>query len=225
MQKDQTQKTSKYRAVLFDMDGVILNTMPYHFHAWKSVFDKKNIFVDQFEIYKREGEPGLKTLTDILAKHKTFLPQKGKEQLLIQKEELFKKIVTPIIFPGVERLIQEIKERGYLLGLVTGTSKNEMETILPDHLKRLFNTIVTGDAVTRGKPAPDPYLKALDLLHLFSSEAIVIENAPYGIQSAKEANIICIALTTSLSKDYLKKADYICNSIEEVGRLLFYSIL
>ncbi|MGA1875014.1 MAG: HAD family hydrolase [bacterium] len=214
---------SKYKAILFDMDGVIVDTMPYHFLAWKKIFASIGITVDTFEIYKREGEKGMVTLSEILDAHRKHLSREVKQRLLLEKEALFKEIVSPRLFPGIESFIEEAKGKNLLLGLVTGTSRNEMERILPLAMRKLFHISITGDAVKRGKPAPDPYLKALEALGLTSDEAIVIENAPYGIQSAKQAHLLCLAITTSLPREYLLGADYICNSVEEV-RELFLSL-
>ena len=81
-------------------------------------------------------------------------------------------------------------------------------------------TIVAGDSVKHGKPCPDPYLKAAKLLKLFPDDCIVVENAPYGIESAKRAGMYCIAVTTSLPKEYLRKADVAVNSLKEVYALI-----
>jgi beta-phosphoglucomutase len=210
-----------YNAILFDMDGVIVHTMPDHFRAWQEILQSAGIQVDKLEIYAREGEPGMVTLSGILAKYGKELPMEKKQHLLQQKETLFKQIVSPSLFPGIENLIEEAKQRGYRLALVTGTSNNEVKSILPSRLSNLFEVIVTGDSVSKGKPAPDPYLKALDSLGIKADEAFVIENAPYGIQSAKSAGLVCIAVTTSLPKEYLQDADVILDSVEEVRKLLF----
>jgi len=209
-----------YHAILFDMDGVIVHTMPDHFRAWQETLQSIGIQVGKLEIYSREGEQGMVTLSEILAQYGKKLTMEEKQRLLQQKENLFKQIASPSLFPGIENLIEEAKQRGYRLALVTGTSKNEVESILPSRLSNLFEVIVTGDSVSRGKPAPDPYLKALDSLGIKADEAIVIENAPYGIQSAKSAGLVCIAVTTSLPEEYLHDADVILDSVEEVRKLL-----
>jgi beta-phosphoglucomutase len=223
IKRSKSPMASKYKAVLFDMDGVIVDTMPYHFLAWEKIFASIGVTIDKFEIYRREGEKGMVTLSEILALRQKHLSREVKQRLLMEKEALFKEIVSPRLFPGIASFIEELKGKNLLLGLVTGTSRNEMDRILPSAMRKLFNIAITGDIVKRGKPAPDPYLKALDALSATSDEAMVIENAPYGIQSAKQANLLCLALTTSLPREYLLGADYICNSVEEV-RELFLSL-
>jgi len=79
---------------------------------------------------------------------------------------------------------------------------------------------VSGDSVKRGKPYPDPYIKAAKILGLRPNDCLVIENAPYGIRSAKAAGMFCVAVTTSLPKEYLKKADVIVDSLGQVNSLI-----
>ena len=89
-----------------------------------------------------------------------------------------------------------------------------MKRILPKYLRDLFSVIVTGDDVKRGKPHPEPYLKALKKLKLKAKDVVVIENAPFGIDSARRARLMCLALSTSLPKTYLKDADFIFPSFK-----------
>ncbi|MGA1794897.1 MAG: HAD family hydrolase [bacterium] len=211
---------SIYKAVLFDMDGVLVDSMPYHYRAWREVFRSLGISLDKMEIYKREGEQGIRSIAAILAEHGIQLSPEQMDQLLQKKEAIFKGMAAHRLFPGVESLVRELRGEGYLIGLVTGTSRGEIDYVLPGNLIHSFDVVVTGDSVEHGKPAPDPYLKAIEGLHIDPSDALVIENAPYGIQSAKKAGIFCIALTTSLPRKYLRDADMVCDSLEEVRGLL-----
>ena len=211
---------NRYKAVLFDMDGVVVDSMPYHYRAWKQVFRSLGINLDKLEIYKREGEQGIGSISSILADHGIHISVDERKKLLRKKEMLFKKMASPRLFPGIESLIKDLKREGYSLGLVTGTSRGEIDYVLPSHLIKSFDVVVTGDNVRRGKPAPDPYIKAIMDLKIKPDDAVVIENAPFGILSAKKAGTFCIAITTSLSGEYLQDADIICDSLEEVRKLI-----
>jgi beta-phosphoglucomutase-like phosphatase (HAD superfamily) len=79
-----------------------------------------------------------------------------------------------------------------------------------------------GDEVRHGKPHPEPYLRALKKMRIGSEDAIVIENAPFGIRSAKKAGLACIALETSLCRAYLKSADFIFSSYRDLRRHLCF---
>jgi beta-phosphoglucomutase len=210
-----------YRAVIFDMDGVITNTMPYHFDAWLSVLKAAGIKVSCYDVYQREGQAGLTTIKELFQQHHIKFSIDQANALLRQKEELFKKTVKIGFIKGSRPFIRKLKRRGLRLGLVTGTSRHEMEKILPRSLRRLFDVIVTGDEVRKGKPHPEPFLKAVKALKLKPKEIMVIENAPFGIRSAKAAGLFCAALETSLPRKYLLAADAILGSFEELNNLVF----
>jgi beta-phosphoglucomutase len=97
---------------------------------------------------------------------------------------------------------------------------DELKEILPLRIYNLFDYAVTGDHVKRGKPHPDPYLKAAKGLGLRPRECIVVENAPLGIESAKRAGMFCVALTTSLPREYLKRADVVVDSLEDITGII-----
>lgn len=212
--------TNRYKAVLFDMDGVVVDSMPYHYRSWDQIFRSLGVHLDKLEIYKREGEQGIGSISAILADHGIQLSEDERKKLLQEKELLFKKIASPHLFPGIESFIDDLKTEGYSLGLVTGTSRSEIDYVLPSFLIKSFDVLVTGESVKKGKPAPDPYMKAMEDLKTTPGNTIVVENAPFGILSAKKAGALCIAITTSLSGEYLQEADFICDSLEEVRKLI-----
>ncbi|MBM3244868.1 MAG: HAD family phosphatase [Candidatus Omnitrophica bacterium] len=210
------QPKGKYNSVIFDMDGVITNTMPYHFDAWFAVFKSAGIKVDCLEIYRREGQDGLTTVREIFSQNRRKISLKEAKAFLSNKEQLFKKIVKIKFVKGSRPFIRSLKAHKFKLGLVTGTSRHEAEKILPSGLLKLFDVIVTGDEVKNGKPYPEPFLKALKKLKITQKDALVIENAPFGIQSAKKAGLFCAALETSLPRKYLSGADLIFKSFVEL---------
>ncbi len=202
--------------LIFDMDGVITDTMPYHFKAWRSVFASKGIMATHGDIYKREGQRGIDSVRELfLEKNKPFTETIARE-LLQQKEELFKQIFKRKFITGSRRFIKRGAAEGFKLALVTGTSRHEAQKLLPQDLWNCFDVTVCGCDVRNGKPHPEPYLTALDKLNVKSNEAVVFENAPFGIRSAKAAGIRCVALETSLPAIYLKEADIVFGSFKEI---------
>ncbi|HPB67849.1 MAG TPA: HAD family phosphatase [Candidatus Omnitrophota bacterium] len=211
------------QAVLFDMDGVITNTMPDHYRAWHQVLlQEEGIAVPREEIYRREGQKGSVSVRELLSLyHGKYTPAKSR-RLLLAKEALFKKIVKQRFIVGARTFLRDMQRRGMLLALVTGTSRHEMHRILPDKVLRHFTVTVTGNDVRRGKPDPEPYLKALKLLHVNASRALVIENAPFGVQAAKAAGVTCFAIATSLPPCYLKRADRIFVSFKDMREKVLF---
>ena len=112
--------------------------------------------------------------------------------------------------------IKKFYAQGFKLALVTGTSRHEAQKLLPKDLWDCFDVTVCGCDVQNGKPHPEPYLKAIAKLNVALMKALVFENAPFGIRSAKAAGLFCLALETSLPSSYLKDADAIFSSFKEI---------
>jgi len=214
------KKIPKFKAVIFDMDGVITNTMPYHFDAWFKVLNDAGIKINCYDVYEREGQPGVNTIKELSRERKMKISDKEARAILLKKEKLFKRIVKTRFIKGSRPFLRKLKKRKIIMGLVTGTSRHEMKRILPKYLRQMFNVTVTGDEVRKGKPHPEPFLKALSILGLKSKDVAVIENAPFGIESAKRAGLFCIALETSLPKKYLRRADIILKSFKDLEKMV-----
>lgn len=207
------------KGIIFDMDGVITNTMPYHFRAWRIVFKKiLNLNVTHLDIYTKEGQPGTSCLKELFDKYKLQYNDKIGMKLLKDKEELFKQIVKTRFIPGARNFLKFLHKNHFKLALVTGTSRHELHKILPNNIYNIFDIAITGSDVKNGKPHPEPYLKAIRKLGLRKKEAVVIENAPCGITSAKRAGLKCLAIETSLSRKYLRNADIIFPSINDLRK-------
>jgi len=198
------------------MDGVITNTMPDHYHSWKIILKEEGLHVTYEDIYKREGQPGISSVRELSLEYQIAIDEKKAAQILRKKENLFKKIVKTRFITGARNFLKHLHRNNMRLALVTGTSRHELHRILPASLRDLFSVIVTGNDVKHGKPHPEPYLRSLKGLKIKPSEAVVIENAPFGIRSAKRAGLKCLALETSLPKKYLSEADAVFSSIKEL---------
>lgn len=206
----------KPKAIIFDLDGVIVDSMPYHFIAWYEALRPYGVRVTAFDVYSKEGERWEKSLKDFL-KRADVKPSKAiLKRISSERSLIFKKYFRRFIFKGAEDFLRYLKKKGYLLGLVTGTPEEELKKILPKRMRGVFGFTVTGDRVKKGKPHPEPYLKVAKGLKVIPRECVVIENAPYGIESAKRAGMFCIAVTTSLPKEYLKRADVVVERLEDI---------
>lgn len=204
----------KVSTLIFDMDGVITDTMPYHFRAWKSVLAREGVSVSRRDIYQREGQKGIDSVREIFREKGRIYTDVIGKRILQEKEELFKRIFKRKFIAGSRAFIKKLRSQGFRLALVTGTSRREAQKLLPSDLWNCFNAIVCGCDVQNGKPHPEPYLKALQRLKIRPCEAIVFENAPLGIRSAHKAGLLCLALETSLPRPFLKKADAVFSSFK-----------
>jgi len=205
------------KAVIFDFDGVIVDSMPYHFIAWFETLRPYGVRAGCLDVYCREGERWEKSARDFLAQNNIKPSRKLLERIFRRRRRIFGRYSRGMrFFPGAFRILRELKMRGYKLALVSGTPGIEIKRMLPAGIGRLFDVMVTGDKVRRGKPHPEPYKTALRLLGLKAAECLVVENAPLGIASASGAGIFCVAVSTSLPAEYLSKADMIVGGISAV---------
>lgn len=199
------------------MDGVIVDSMPYHFIAWYEALRPWGVRVSCFEVYAQEGERWETTLKGLLKRQNIKPTRKLLKAIFDLRQKIFKRYFKRYIFPGAGRLLAELKGRGLMLGLVTGSPLNEIQRILPVNLRRLFDVIIAGNQVKNGKPHPEPYLKAARSLGFKPEACLVIENAPFGIISAKKAGMECIAVSTSLPAEYLSGADMIVDCLDRIS--------
>ena len=204
------------KAVLFDMDGVIVDTLHFHYLAWDKMFSERGGRVSKHTVLLHEGRNSFEILPILMKESGVFIPENEWEKFIDEKREYYRSIVYLTYYPNVFETIAELRRRGFKTALVTASAKKNMEKSLNGERQKLFDVIITAEDVSKAKPNPDPYLKAQELLGVSSEQCVVIENSPLGIESAKNAGMKCIAVETTLGKDYLQQADFIVNSIEEI---------
>jgi HAD superfamily hydrolase (TIGR01509 family)/HAD superfamily hydrolase (TIGR01549 family) len=201
--------TKPARAVVFDMDGVVLDSMPIHLLTWQRTLLPLGIELTADDLFSLEGiptEPTAQRLTE------QFLGQacsdEEAQRLAESKRALFRQDFEPTLVAGIGPLLHDLRGRGYRLGLVTGSAQSVVdESLVPTGIADLFDAVVTGDQVSRGKPDPEPYRTAAERLGVPPSECLAVENAPLGIQSAKGTGMGCVALETTLPGERLPAAD------------------
>lgn len=208
----------KIKAVLFDYDGVLADTMNDNFLAWKYAFHAYGAKIVKDDYVRLEGMNPAGIAENISSKYDIDLTYLKK--IIAVKEEFYKVNNNFRSYKGIKKLVKKLKRRGLRLGLVSGASKSRIQSVTPKPLLSLFDVVVAGDQVNNAKPHREPYQKALQLLRTRSEEAVVIENAPLGIESARAAGIYCIAICTTMQKNYLSSADVVVASIPELGKKL-----
>jgi len=211
------------KAILFDMDGVIVDSLHYHNLAWDKMFRDRGGKVIEHTVLLHEGRNSREILPILMREANVFIQEDEWDEFIERKREYYRSIVELKYFPNVFETIQELKNRGLKTALVTASAKKNMEKAIPEDKRKLFDVILTAENFRKAKPNPDPYLEAQRRLGVSVNECVVVENAPLGIQSAKNAGMICIAVETTLGREYLAQADFIINSIEEL--LGFFPVL
>lgn len=203
--------TRPARAIVFDMDGVILDSPPVHLLTWQQTLAPLGIELTADDHYPLEGLP-----TEVTAQRLTerFLGKacsaREARRLANTKRALFREMFNPTCVPGIVPLLHDLQGRGYRLGLVTGSARSVVhESLAPTGVAPFFEVIVTGDEVASGKPDPEPYRAAAVRLGVPPAQCLAVENAPLGIQSAKAAGMGCVALETTLPAGWLPLADQV----------------
>jgi beta-phosphoglucomutase len=207
------------KAIIFDMDGVLVDSMPYHAEAWQQAFAAYGISVKKRDIYELEGSNHLQTVDIIFRRSGRVPTDKDAEELSSRKIEIFNRIEKVMPFDGMRELLAELAPV-YRLAVVSGSNRKTVHDLMNKYFPGVFEVIITGDDVQKSKPDPEPYLLAVERLGAPKEECIVIENAPLGIRSAKSAGLRCIAVVAYLGRESLKEADMIVDSHRELGRAL-----
>ena len=210
----------RYKAILFDMDGVITDTMKFHYEAYRQAFELLGVSLTPLDVYLTEGMPSLEVGKALVKKYGISVDDEQIKNVVEQKRELYRKLAAGHIqmYPGVKNTIGLLRDNGIKLALVSGSNKVSVDKVLDEiHMNGMFDAIVTGAENERGKPYPDPYVKAMNMLGISGENSVVVENAPLGIKSAKAAGVdYVIAVTTTLSASYLGEADDIMPSFTDI---------
>lgn len=207
-------KNLDFKAVVFDFDGVVADTMNDNYLAWKQAFAFYHVDVAQLDYFLLEGM-GRFDIARTLSKKLGISPQFEKE-IVEAKEANYKAINQFRVYPEIYPIFTLLDHRNIKMGLATGASKMRITNTLSHELSSFFSVIVTADDIVKGKPDPEPYLKAIQKLEFSASECLVIENAKLGISSAKAAGCTCFALETTVSATHLQEADAIFSNHTEL---------
>ena len=203
------------RVVCFDLDGVLIHSMPLHAQAWQEAGKHFGLRVAKRAIYACEGERGAVTAKTLLAQRTPSPSAAAIAALLQEKEQYFSELALRIrVHPLLQRQLRQLRQSRVPMALVTGTSLPEVRRAVPSKTLRMFDVVITGDSVRHGKPHPEPYRLAFRRLRVAPSQAAVVENAPYGITSARAASAgFILALASSLPKRFLREADQVVSSV------------
>ena len=188
------------KAVLFDMDGVLYDSMPNHAVAWQESMAKFGLSMSAEDAYATEGQRGIDTIRQMVKQQQgRDISEQEAQTMYDEKSNIFHLMPEAPMMPGAHELMGQIKGMGMTICVVTGSGQKP----LIKRLKRDYGDfldekhIVTAYDVTRGKPHPEPYLKGLEKCGgLNPWEAVVVENAPLGVEAAVNARIFTICVNT-----------------------------
>ena len=210
------------KAVLFDMDGVLFNSMPYHADSWHTVMERHGLHLSREEAFLHEGRTGAATINIVYRRQygQDAAPELVK-RIYAEKSEEFASHPEPERMPGAWELMQKVKACGLTPVLVTGSGQTTLLERLahsyPDTFDRAH--MVTAFDVKFGKPNPEPYLMGLTKADVQPWEAMVVENAPLGVQAGVAAGIFTVAVNTGPLPDKVlleSGADLLFSSMQDL---------
>jgi len=175
------------KGIIFDLDGVLVDSMTAHYKAWKTTFEEiTSLQVDERSIYLLEGMWGKDLVEEIFKKYN--YTDLSKTQVVIRrKDEVFRSIMNLRPYDKVNDILQEIR---CLKGIVSGSAKQDVVSIVNQCFpKNIFEIILTGDDIAHGKPNPEGFKLFLQRANLNPLDVLVVENSPLGVEASNNARI------------------------------------
>jgi beta-phosphoglucomutase len=207
------------KALVFDFDGVLADSEPLHLRAYQEVLSALGLTLTRDEYYAHYlGYDDDGVFTTLAAAHGFELDARRLDALVSEKGRVFDAIIESgeLLYPGAVSCIERMAA-AFPLGIASGALRHEIEGILRgNRLYQHFRFIVASGDTFVGKPAPDPYRRAVELHAVMPSECLAIEDSHWGIESAKAAGLCCVAITNTYSRDQLALADRVIDSLDEL---------
>jgi len=203
------------QAVIWDLDGVIIDSADEHRRAWQRLAREEGIkFTDEdfWATFGKRNDDIIAILWGPLSPEQVQLLRDRKE---IYFRDLIRQTAAPL--PGSMELMRSLHEAGYLQALASSAPIENIQLISEVlGLERYLTALVSGETVPHGKPAPDIFLKAAQQLHIEPSRSLVIEDAVAGVEAAHAAGMRCIAVASNRDLPGLRKAELMVKTLLEV---------
>lgn len=204
------------KACIFDLDGVIVDTAHYHYLAWKRLADELGYHLTEHENERLKGVSRMQSLDIILELAGISLNQKHREMLADKKNYWFQEYIERMspdeIFPGVKKLIQQLRGSGIKIGLAS-SSKNAKTVIRLLKVENEFDAMVDGNMIRHTKPDPEIFLITAEKLGVDAAFCVVIEDAEAGVEAALRAGMKCIGVGP---RTMLRKADKVVTRTSDI---------
>ena len=204
-------------AVLWDMDGVIADTMQYHYSAWRDILKGMGVTMTEEEFRPLFGQRHDNIIRYALGNNMTH---EQIEALSEKKQTLYRQRVSKDIraLPGAIELMKTLNKNKIKLAVASSATKENMDIIVHGlDIEKYFQEFVNGPEVAEGKPSPLIFQLAAKKLGVPVVDCVVLEDAIAGVTAAKQGGMKCVAVTNSLPREKLKEADLIVDSLEEVN--------
>lgn len=202
------------KGLIFDLDGVIVDTAKYHYKAWKRLADEIGVDFDEQKNEKLKGVNRKDSLIRLLG----YEPEASQtEKWCAQKNSYYLEYLETInasdILPGAVSFLEAAHASGRFKTALASSSKNAMLVLEKLNLTKYFNAVVDGTNITQAKPHPEIFLTAASKIGTKPEESIVIEDAESGVEGAKRADMLCVGIG---DPRYLKAADHVIKDLSQI---------
>jgi beta-phosphoglucomutase len=185
------------KAVILDLDGVIVSTDECHYLAWKRLADEQGIPFDRQINHRLRGVSRMQSLEIILERSRREYASQEKQQMAERKNQWYRQMLSSLtpqdILPGAMEMLKDLKARGVKVA-VGSSSKNSPLILQRIGLENFFDATVDGNEITHSKPHPEVFQKAAERLRVEPQNCLVVEDAAAGVESAINAGMKCLAL-------------------------------
>lgn len=212
-----TPDVSQYKAVIFDMDGTMINNMGYHKKAWQEFLRRYDIHMTDEEFSKTSGKKNDAIFEEVFGRQ---LGEDEIQKYTDEKEAVYRELYGGYIeeVKGLTSLIGRLVDEGKKIAIATTAPKeNRAFGLAALGLEGKFEVIMGNEHVKHGKPHPEIYIRTAEQLGVDPSDCVVFEDSPPGVQSGKAANMTVIGLLTSHVPDELSAADYLVYDFTEIS--------
>lgn len=175
------------KGIIFDLDGVLVDSMPTHYKAWKIAFEEiASLQVDERSIYLLEGMRGEDIVKQIFKKY-SYTGLSKTNDVVLRKDDIFRSMMNIKPYDKVNEILGQLT---CTKGIVSGSAKQDVVSVIDRCLqKEVINIVLTGDDIAQGKPNPEGFKLFLQRAKLNPLDVLVIENAPLGVQASNNATI------------------------------------
>ena len=204
------------KAVIFDLDGVIVSTDELHYQSWKKIADDENIYFDKIINHKLRGVSRMDSLNIILGYASKTYSEDEKINLATNKNDIYVELLKQLdqkdILPNVVETLKGLKSKGIFIA-IGSSSKNAKPILRRIGLIDMFDVIADGNDIKHSKPAPDVFLVAAERLGVNPNSCMVVEDAMAGIKAAKNAKMIAVAVSEAKNSEI---ADYRLDNLKDL---------
>lgn len=209
----------KYKAFLFDLNGTMIDDMPYHIKVWHRLLNDLGADLSLAEVKKECYGSNFELLERVFPGK---YPDEEKERISLEKESRYQREFKPFLelLPGLNEFLQKAHENTIKMAIGTAAIQFNVGFVLDNlGIRQLFDVVISAENVTNGKPHPETYLQCAQLLSVAPENCLVFEDTPKGVESALRAGMDAVVVTTTFPKESFRQLNNVIKYISDYRSL------